>query len=462
MLIDRRGRVVARVRLDDGEFGDVAAGRPLIDDALAGYLRDDVWAQNGTLYFVSAAPVVKQGAYAGAVVLGHQVTNQLAQTLVKSLEVDMGFHLAGDGVAGSRTIAFDHAAMQAAIAKLGSDLSTDCQTVRPLDVHAGADDYTALVARLPGEAAARQAYYSVIIKRPEALGFVGTLKAIKDSDLSFGNFPWIVVGGAFLVVLGIGIALMFGEVDRPLRRLTADAVRLAKGEAERLREDEHAGKFGSIARSVNIHIDKLGRDARSAKKDLDQLLGPAPEGSLGTIDLLATALPAVRPGGAAPSIPPPPSEFRFSDSGAQPARTPPPLRTGTPPPFRVATPPAAIAPPPAAPSQPISLSQPISPIASPPLDRAPGRLDDDILARPTRDIAPHVDPYFKQIFDQFVNMKRSCNESIAGLVYERFAEKLVKNREDLMHKTGCRDVRFTVYVKDGKAALKATPVKDEA
>jgi hypothetical protein len=31
-----------------------------------------------------------------------------------------------------------------------------------------------------------------------------------------------------------------------------------------------------------------------------------------------------------------------------------------------------------------------------------------------------------------------------------------------MLKTGCRDVRFTVYVKDGKAALKATPVKDEA
>ncbi|HEY6176958.1 MAG TPA: hypothetical protein VIX73_21025, partial [Kofleriaceae bacterium] len=312
MLIDRRGRVVARVRLDDTDFGDIAAGRPLIDDALAGYLRDDVWAQNGTLYFVSAAPVVKQGAYAGAVVLGHQVTNQLAQTLVKSLEVDMGFHLGADGVAGSRTIAFDHAQMQAALGKLGADLTTDCQVVRPIDVRAGADDYTAIVARLPGEAAARQAYYSVIIKRPEAAGFVGTLKAIKDSDLSFGNFPWIVVGGAFLVVLGIGIALMFGEVDRPLRRLTADAVRLAKGETERLREDEHGGKFGSIARSVNIHIDKLGRDARSAKKDLDQLLGPAPEGSLGTIDLLATALPTVRPGGPAPAVAPPPSEFRFT------------------------------------------------------------------------------------------------------------------------------------------------------
>ena len=64
------------------------------------------------------------GRYAGAVVLGHQVTNQLAQTLVKSLDVDMGFHLGADGIAGSKTIAFDHGAMQAAIGKLGDDLTT--------------------------------------------------------------------------------------------------------------------------------------------------------------------------------------------------------------------------------------------------------------------------------------------------------------------------------------------------
>jgi hypothetical protein len=36
----------------------------------------------------------------------------------------------------------------------------------------------------------------------------------------------------------------------------------------------------------------------------------------------------------------------------------------------------------------------------------------------------------------------------------------VRNREDLITKTGCKEVKFTVYVKDGKAALKATPVKD--
>jgi hypothetical protein len=497
MLVERRGRVVARVRLDDNDFGDVAAGRPLVDDALAGFLRDDLWAQNGTMYFVSAAPVVKQGAYVGAVVLGHQVTNQLAERLVKSLDVDMGFHLGPDGVAGSKTIAFDHAALQARLAKLGADLATDCQVVTPVDVHAGADDYTAIVARLPGEAAAKQAYYSVLIKRPDALGFLGTLKAVKENDLSFGNFPWLLVGGGFLVVLAIGIGLMFFETDRPLRRLTGDAVRLAKGETERLAEDAHGGKFGSIARSVNIHIDKLGRDAKSAKKDLDQLLGPAPEGSLGTIDLLATALPSTRPGGPAPAVPPPPSEFRFQDPSPPPAPgRKPATRPATPPSFPVASPPPA---PPAFQSPPSFQSPP----AFPPAFQPPGRaqpptpspfaqaapppppfqppaqtptasqyqrpmamgIDDDILGGggpPEPPRARGVDPYFKQIFDQFVTMKRSCNEPTAGLVYEKFAEKLVKNRDDLIMKTGCREVRFTVYVKDGKAALKATPVKDEA
>jgi hypothetical protein len=282
MLIDRRGRVVARVRLDENDFGDIAAGRPLVDDALAGYLRDDLWAQNGTMYFVSAAPVIKRDppvAYVGAIVLGHAVTNQLATKLVSSLNVDVGFYLGKEGIAGSKNLALDHTPLLEAAKKLtGNDLAQDCQANTPLDVSTGKENYTAAVARLPGEAGARNAFYSVFIKRPDAIGFMGTLKAVTQGDLGPGKFPWPLVAGGFLVMLIVGFGLMFLESDRPLKRLTADAVKLAKGEKERLGEDEHPGKFGSIARSVNIHIDKLGREAKTAKKDLDQLLGPAPEG----------------------------------------------------------------------------------------------------------------------------------------------------------------------------------------
>jgi hypothetical protein len=88
--------------------------------------------------------------------------------------------------------------------------------------------------------------------------------------------------------------------------------------------------------------------------------------------------------------------------------------------------------------------------------RAPAR---PILSSP---VAPN-DPdeaHFEQVFRDFVATRERCGESIDGLTFDRFAGKLRKNREQLVEKYHCRSVRFTVYVKEGKAALKATPLKD--
>ena len=41
---------------------------------------------------------------------------------------------------------------------------------------------------------------------------------------------------------------------------------------------------------------------------------------------------------------------------------------------------------------------------------------------------------------------------------QNFAGKLRQNRDQLIAKYGCKSVKFQVYVKDGKAAVKATPV----
>ncbi|MEJ7600512.1 MAG: hypothetical protein WKG01_21565 [Kofleriaceae bacterium] len=428
ILIDRKGRVVARYKIDENDFGDVLAGRPLIDDALAGYLRDDLWVVGNSLYFVAASPVVKRdgGAdYSGAVVFGHQVTNKLAKELVGSLEVDVGFFLGPDSIAGSKSIALDQTVLQREVGRLtGPKLSEDCgqESNKPTPLRAGNEDFLAKVARLPGEAAAKKAFYAVFLKRPAEVGFGATLKVVSQTDLGFGQFPWFLVGGLFVLALGGGIGLMLWEGDRPLRKLTGDAVRLAKGETERLAEDAHPGKFGSIARSVNIHIDKLGREAKSAKKDLDGLLGPAPEGSLGTIDLLATALPSVRPGGPVTAVSPPPSEFRFGDSGPtiarpsaptpatpRPAAPPVPRQGMTPPPAALPTPPQmAMSPMPRMPTPP-PFSQP-APYATPsPLlaDQLGASLDDDILGSEHTVLG---DPYFRQVFDQFISVKKSCNE----------------------------------------------------
>lgn len=486
ILIDRKGRVVARYKIDQDEFGDVVAGRPLVDDALAGYLRDDLWTANDMMYFVSAAPVIRTNSpidYVGAVVLGQKVTNEFAADLshrLSAIDTQVAFYLGNDDVAASRPLAIDHKPMLDTLAQLtGPDVSRDCEANHQIPVLAGTDKYSAMVGRLPGEARLKNAYYAVFAKTVQARGFGGTLDAVRKSDLSVKIL--IVVAIAFLIVLGLGIGFMFIESDRPLRRLTNDAVKLAKNESERLAEDAHGGKYGSIARSVNIHIDKVGRDAKAARTNLDQLLGPAPEGSLGTIDLLAGALPSVRPGGAVAAATPPPSDFKFHDPAPAPApytssslMAPP--RAPTPPPVqtRPSAPPRNLTPPSPAPQAPPvpSATPPRGTFAppGPPLPALHGTtqplsLDDDILgviAPPAAAAAAtEGDGYFKQVFEQFVAVKKSCGENTAGLTYAKFADKLVKNRDDLIAKTGCREVRFTVYVKDGKAALKATPVKDE-
>jgi hypothetical protein len=73
--------------------------------------------------------------------------------------------------------------------------------------------------------------------------------------------------------------------------------------------------------------------------------------------------------------------------------------------------------------------------------------------------APNDEPHFREVFRDFLAAREKCGEAAEGLTYDRFAQKLRKNRDQLMEKYSCRTVRFQVYVKEGKAALKATPIK---
>lgn len=68
--------------------------------------------------------------------------------------------------------------------------------------------------------------------------------------------------------------------------------------------------------------------------------------------------------------------------------------------------------------------------------------------------------HWQDVFQQFVAMREKCGEPADGLTYEKFSAKLRKNKEQLVAKYNCRTVRFQVHAKDGKAALKATPVRD--
>ncbi len=73
---------------------------------------------------------------------------------------------------------------------------------------------------------------------------------------------------------------------------------------------------------------------------------------------------------------------------------------------------------------------------------------------------PEEERHFQEVFRDFVATREKCREPADGLTFDKFKAKLLKNKEQLAAKYQCRTVRFQVYVKDGKAALKATPVKD--
>lgn len=85
-------------------------------------------------------------------------------------------------------------------------------------------------------------------------------------------------------------------------------------------------------------------------------------------------------------------------------------------------------------------------------------------APPLPSVAPSLvdtdEVHFQEVYQDFLATRESCGEAADGLTYDKFAVKLRKNRDQLTQKYACRTVRFQVYVKEGKAALKATPVKD--
>ena len=143
-------------------------------------------------------------------------------------------------------------------------------------------------------------------------------------------------------------------------------------------------------------------------------------------------------------------------------------------------PPAALhAPPPALPQTPGAPARPNLPPPPPPPQlqnvRTGGDDQDDedatmvaaipaeVLAQATgenRKAANTEAAEWLVVYDDFIRTKKQCNEPTDGLTYEKFSHTLKKNRDALMARHGCKRVRFSVYVKEGRASLKATPVKD--
>ncbi len=90
----------------------------------------------------------------------------------------------------------------------------------------------------------------------------------------------------------------------------------------------------------------------------------------------------------------------------------------------------------------------------------PGAAYQQYLGNTGNNTFSEEDYHFQEVFREFVLTRERCNEPSDGLTYDKFVQKLRKNKDQLVQKYACRTVKFQVYVKEGKAALKATPVKD--
>jgi hypothetical protein len=106
------------------------------------------------------------------------------------------------------------------------------------------------------------------------------------------------------------------------------------------------------------------------------------------------------------------------------------------------------------------------PVFSPPMPRPPLPVTPTPMASTKNIPTSHEteeeanDDYFMQVFEEYRMTREKCGESNAGLTLEKFRAKLVNNRQQIMSKYNCRSATFTVYVKDGKAAIRAMPVRD--
>lgn len=75
--------------------------------------------------------------------------------------------------------------------------------------------------------------------------------------------------------------------------------------------------------------------------------------------------------------------------------------------------------------------------------------------------SPEEEAYFESVWVEFSATKANCGEPVEPADFRKFRAKLIRTRAQLIDRFKCKDVRFRVYVKDGKAALKASPVLEE-
>jgi hypothetical protein len=495
LAVDGRGRVVAHVNFDrasqvkDETFE--LGGFPVVADALHGWLRDDTWAlDRDSLYRVVARPVVAaEGAPpAGAVVSIRRVDDGFARNLVDRTEAPVLFYVNapdGDGlkVVARATpekgeVSFDGVTVEGKL--LDDDKgyaesgASSLKNVGPL---------TMGFSRMVGAAWEAGGGYAVARKVVPIADPSALLAGADESDKK--AVPIAIVILIAILAIGIGVGATFVEHTVPTNKLVGEAERLRKGEQDALPLAKLTGPYRKIGQDVNEGLERVlakGGGASRKAADLEQILGPvpaAPQMSAFSFNLDGAAPPKSTGNDLFPQLPPsaPISASPVTDGGlgagssgglsigggapaaglGAPARPAPPVKPAAPPPRAPATSAPAIKPtPPTPPPESEGDDDDATMVA---------KIPDELMAASKTGELRQIENadeiiQWRATFDEFVEMRKRCGEPTNGLSFEKFQVQLRRNKETLVKQYGCKRVKFTVYEKDGKAALKATPIKD--
>jgi len=464
IAVDGKGRVVARVGDDEGEFGESIAGAEVVTDALRGYLSDDVWGANNRLRRIGASPVLSKShdRIVGALVVAVETGKRLAEMWKRNLGVEVAIVLRKNVLSSTLPEAL-LTQLPEVIEEHAAEIASHKRT-RALPLYMGNERLLAVAAPFPGEASEQRAYYVLMTKKSPESDPWALLSSTSSDDLKWGKFPWLPLAGGILAIIAIGLFLQRMEVELPLKHLRAEVHRLAKQELLKIEDTKYGGKLGGIARDINAAIEHFTHaplpKSETAKKDISAILDP----KSATAD--GRSFDVSNPPVATKTALPPPAAMAASLFGTP--RSAPGLGGG-PPALPAAPPPAPFT----APSEPAPFFAPPAPQhpappprPMPPPFARPAKAPEPtpVTAAPTiNSSGPSGDPdlaHFSQVFEDYISLRQKCGESIVGLSLEKFTAKLQSNREQIVAKHHCKSAQFTVYEKDGKAALRAVPVRE--
>lgn len=432
--VDQHGRVIAYLGYEQGAGGEdfELGGYPVVADALHGYVRDDTLILDRP-YRIVARPVEydMSAMPAGAIVGARAIDDRFAQELVERTGAAVAFYAptltnrVRAGAAAPPDSQFDVARFDQIIGDLADlEEDKDYKEKGRSSVREIGGQLSVQYSRLPGEAWRLGAGYAVARLPAAVAGPLGFFAVADDKDKAAGNIGLAVL----LALLGAGLGLFFSVLEhtRPLRIFHREVQKLGAGETDALAPSKFRGLYRKIASDLNDGVDKIlakGGGPRRGPADFKEVLGDIPDQP----QMSAFSLP----GDAQASDP--------ASGGSHPASNPPPAASR-----------------PLPPSAPKRMPRPPSaPGASPNLD---GTMPEGGLGGWGSGASDENE--WRAVFQEFVNTKRQCGENVDGFTYEKFEVTLRKNRDTLIQRHGAARVKFSVYVKDGKAALKANPIRE--